>query len=128
MKKVAGNLRLYLAQYREMAAFAQFGSDLDKATQRLLTRGERLVELLKQKQYEPMPVERQIVLIYAGTNGYLDNYPVESVSKYEAQFLRFIDDKHPDIFQILREKKELTDELVKKLNAALEEFKGIFQP
>lgn len=128
MKKVAGNLRLYLAQYREMAAFAQFGSDLDKATQRLLTRGERLVELLKQKQYEPMPVERQIVLIYAGTNGYLDNYPVESVSKYEAQFLRFIDDKHPDIFQILREKKELTDELVKKLNTALEEFKGIFQP
>lgn len=128
MKKVAGNLRLYLAQYREMAAFAQFGSDLDKATQRLLTRGERLVELLKQKQYEPMPVERQIVLIYAGTNGYLDNYPVESVSKYEAQFLSFIDDKHPDIFQILRDKKELTNELVNKLNAALEEFKGIFQP
>lgn len=127
MKKVAGNLRLYLAQYREMAAFAQFGSDLDKSTQRLLQRGQRLVELLKQKQYQPLPTEKQVVLIYAGVNGYLDNYPVEVLARYEQTLYEFIENKHPDVFKILRDKKELTEELVTKLKAALEDMKGSFE-
>jgi len=127
MKKVAGNLRLYLAQYREMAAFAQFGSDLDRATQRLLQRGQRLVEILKQKQYEPMPAEKQIILIYAGTNGYLDTYPVEALARYEQSLNDFIENKHPEIFKELREKKSLSDDLISRINAALDELKKSFE-
>jgi F-type H+-transporting ATPase subunit alpha len=126
MKQVAGSLRLDLAQYREMAAFAQFGSDLDAATQRMLNRGTRLVEILKQGQYQPLPVEQQIVIIYAGTNGYLDHLPESALKKYETDLNRFLENRHPDIYEDIRAKKELTDELKTRLNSALEEFKQIF--
>ncbi|HXG17613.1 MAG TPA: F0F1 ATP synthase subunit alpha [Methylomirabilota bacterium] len=122
MKQVAGSLRLDLAQYREMAAFAQFGSDLDAATQRMLNRGTRLVELLKQGQYQPLPVEKQIVIIYAGTNGFVDHLPESALKKYEGELSRFIENRHPDIYEDIRTKKELTDDLKTRLNAALKEF------
>jgi F-type H+-transporting ATPase subunit alpha len=127
MKKIAGTLRLDLAQYREMAAFAQFASDLDASTRRQLERGQRLVELLKQGQYVPMPVERQIVVIYAGTNGYLDNVPVEAVGEYEREFLSFIDEKHPGVWKgFAEEKMALTDKVKAQLDAALKEFSTKF--
>jgi F-type H+-transporting ATPase subunit alpha len=122
MKQVAGSLRLDLAQYREMAAFAQFGSDLDAATQRMLNRGTRLVELLKQGQYQPLPVERQIVIIYAGTNGFVDHLPESALKKYEVELSRFLENRHPAIYEDIRTKRELTDELRTRLNAALKEF------
>ncbi len=128
MKQVAGTLRLELAQYRELAAFAQFGSDLDKATQMQLARGARLTELLKQAQYSPLSVEKQILIIFAGTNGFVDDYDVSVLKRYEEELYKFIEDKHPEIFQEIREKKELSDELREKMKSALEEFKGIFQP
>ncbi len=126
MKKVAGTLRLDLAQYRELAAFAQFGSDLDAATQKQLTRGARLVEILKQPQYSPLPVEKQIVIIYAGTNGYLDDLPLEKVKDFEEGLYRFIENNYPEIFTDLIEKKDLSDELKEKMNKAIEEFKKEF--
>ena len=95
MRQVAGTLRLDLAQYRELAAFAQFGSDLDKASQAQLNRGQRLVEILKQGQYSPLPVEKQILIIFAGTNGYLDDLPVEQCRKFEEELYRFVDNAHP---------------------------------
>jgi F-type H+-transporting ATPase subunit alpha len=128
MKQVAGTLRLELAQYREMAAFAQFGSDLDQATQRQLNRGVRLVELLKQGQYEPLPVEKQILIIYAGTNGFVDDLAVTALKHYEQELYSFIESKHPDIFADILKKRELDNDLRSKMNAALEEFKGIFKP
>ncbi|HXV47324.1 MAG TPA: F0F1 ATP synthase subunit alpha [Candidatus Binatia bacterium] len=127
MKQVAGTLRLELAQYREMAAFAQFGSDLDAATQRQLNRGARLVELLKQNQYQPLPVERQVLIIYAGTNGFVDELPLAALKKYEQELYSFVDSKHPDVFADILKKRELDGELRGKLNKALEEFKGIFK-
>jgi F-type H+-transporting ATPase subunit alpha len=127
MKQVAGTLRLELAQYREMAAFAQFGSDLDQATQRQLNRGSRLVELLKQGQYEPLPVERQILIIYAGTNGFVDELPLTVLKKYEQELYSFIESKHPDIYDDILKKRELDSDLRAKLNKALEEFKGVFK-
>jgi F-type H+/Na+-transporting ATPase subunit alpha len=127
MKQVAGTLRLELAQYREMAAFAQFGSDLDQATQRQLSRGSRLVELLKQGQYQPLPVEKQILIIYAGTNGFVDELPLTALKKYEQELNSFIESKHPDIFADILKKRELDGDLRAKLNKALEEFKGIFK-
>ena len=128
MKQVAGTLRLELAQYREMAAFAQFGSDLDQATQRQLNRGSRLVELLKQGQYQPLAVERQILIIYAGTNGFVDELPLTALKKYEQELNSFIESKHPDIFADILKKRELDGDLRAKLNKALEEFKGVFKP
>jgi F-type H+-transporting ATPase subunit alpha len=128
MKQVAGTLRLELAQYREMAAFAQFGSDLDQATQRQLNRGARLVELLKQGQYQPLPVEKQILIIYAGTNGFVDDLPVTALKKYEQELYSFIEGRHPDIFADILKKRELDGDLRAKLTKALEEFKGIFKP
>jgi F-type H+-transporting ATPase subunit alpha len=128
MKQVAGTLRLELAQYREMAAFAQFGSDLDQATQRQLNRGSRLVELLKQGQYEPLPVEKQVVIIFAGTNGFIDDLPPTALKKYENELYSFIESKHPDIFADILKKRELDNDLRAKLKNALEEFKGIFKP
>jgi F-type H+/Na+-transporting ATPase subunit alpha len=127
MKQVAGTLRLELAQYREMAAFAQFGSDLDQATQRQLNRGSRLVELLKQGQYEPLPVEKQILIIYAGTNGFVDELPLTVLKKYEQELYSFIEAKLPDIYDDILKKRELDSDLRAKLNKALEEFKGIFK-
>ncbi len=127
MKQVAGTLRLELAQYREMAAFAQFGSDLDQATQRQLNRGARLVELLKQGQYEPLPVERQILIIYAGTNGFVDELPLTALKKYEQEIYSFIESKHPDIFADILKKRELDGDLRAKITKALEQFKGAFK-
>ena len=127
MKQVAGTLRLELAQYREMAAFAQFGSDLDQATQRQLNRGSRLVELLKQGQYQPLPVEKQVLIIYAGTNGFVDELPLPALKKYEQELDSFIESKHPDIFADILKKRELDGDLRAKMTKALEEFKGIFK-
>jgi F-type H+-transporting ATPase subunit alpha len=122
MRQVAGTLRLDLAQYRELAAFAQFGSDLDKSTQAQLNRGQRLVEILKQPQYRPLAVEKQVTIIYAGTNGYLDPVPVPDVLAYEQELYRFLETRHPGILQGIAEKKQLDDQLKTDLNAALTEF------
>ncbi len=123
MKSVAGSLRLDLAQFRELETFTRFGSDLDKATQRQLERGKRLVEVLKQPQYQPMPAERQIMILYAGSKGFLDEHPVESISEYETQMLEFMEKEHREILDEIREKKEISEELDKKLFYALEKFK-----
>ena len=128
MKKVAGMLRLTLAQYRELAAFAQFGSDLDKETQRQLHIGERLVEILKQGQYQPLAVERQVLLILAATRDYLNDYQLDAIGKYEAELYDFVENNYPDIFRDIRDQKQLTDEIEEKIKKALEEFKTIFKP
>jgi F-type H+/Na+-transporting ATPase subunit alpha len=134
MKKIAGSLRLELAQYRELAAFSQFGSDLDKSTQEILARGARLTELLKQGQYEPMPVEKQIVQIYAGTqkdkNGvvWIRNVEVSDVPRYMKELIEFIETRHPEVLKVLREKKDLSDDVRAMLDRALEEFKDVFRP
>ena len=126
MKQVAGTLRLALAQYREMAAFAQFGSDLDAATQRQLNRGARLVEILKQPQYKPMPVEKQVVVIYAANNGYVDGYPVGAVRRFETELLSFMESKHAQLLGDLKAKKAIDADLEGRIKSALEEFKGQF--
>ncbi len=127
MKQVTGSLRLDLAQYREMAAFAQFGSDLDKATQAQLARGSRLVEILKQPQYKPLPVEKQILIIFAGTNGYLDMYPESVLQRFEAELSSYVDAKYSEILKEIREKKTIDAELEKKVKNLLEDFKGQFK-
>ncbi|HZN54553.1 MAG TPA: F0F1 ATP synthase subunit alpha [Candidatus Polarisedimenticolaceae bacterium] len=127
MKQVAGTLRLSMAQYREMAAFAQFGSDLDKATQDQLARGQRLVEVLKQGQYEPVPVERQIVMIYAGTNGFLDDIDVRDVGPFEAHLNGYLDLHHGDLLSSIAAKKTLDDDIKKAMGAALEACKAEFK-
>jgi F-type H+-transporting ATPase subunit alpha len=126
MRTVAGTLRLDLAQYRELAAFAQFGSDLDKATQAQLTRGERMVEILKQGQYQPLPVERQVAIIYAGTNGYLDDLPATSMREFETGLYAFLDAKYADMIHDLRMKFELTDPIETRLKQAIEAYKAEF--
>jgi len=122
MKKVAGTLRLDLAQYRAMEAFAQFASDLDATSRAQLERGRRLVELLKQDQYVPLPVERQVLIVFAGVNGYTDKLPVESLRDYETELYRFIGDKHPDIFETIKKTRDISDELKKKIEQTLVEF------
>jgi F-type H+-transporting ATPase subunit alpha len=126
MKQVAGTLRLDLAQYRELAAFSQFGSDLDKATLAQLNRGQRMVELLKQDQYSPLPVEQQILVIFAGTNGYVDEVPVESVKKFEQELLRFATSKYASLLGEIATKKQIDDEMKARVKAAIEEFKKSF--
>jgi F-type H+-transporting ATPase subunit alpha len=126
MKQIAGSMRLDLAQYRDLAAFAQFGSDLDKASLAQLNRGKHLVEILKQNQYQPLPVEKQIAIIFAGTQGYLDDLPVEQCSKFEDELYRFIDNAHPSLWNEIRTKKALDDDLRGKLKGAVEEFKARF--
>ncbi len=121
MKQVAGTLRLDLAQYRELAAFAQFGSDLDEATQKQLNRGERLVELLKQPQYNPLPMEKQVLALFAGTKGMLDELPVTSIQDFEKALYEFTEQKYPQIYEELREKQEISDELAKKMEKAINE-------
>jgi F-type H+-transporting ATPase subunit alpha len=128
MKQVAGSLRLDLAQFRELEAFAQFGSDLDKVTQAQLARGTRLVEILKQPQYQPMPVNKQIAVIFAGTNGYLDEYDPRMLAEYERQLLSHLETNYPDILQDIEEKKEISSDTNAKLRKVLDEFKGIFTP
>jgi F-type H+-transporting ATPase subunit alpha len=127
MKKVAGRLRLDLAQYRELEAFTKFGSDLDKTTLQQLTRGARLVEILKQGQYSPYPVEKQVVVIYAGTNGYMDEIPVAEVSRYEKELLETVEMKHQDLLDTIRETKELSDENTSKLKKILEDYTNSFK-
>ncbi len=126
MKQVAGRLRLELAQYREMAAFAKFGSDLDKATQALLARGSRLTELLKQGQYVPIPVEKQVVLLFAGANGYIDDYPESALKKYEQEMIKFMETKYAGLLAEIGEKKTIDPAADEKLRKALDEFKAIF--
>ncbi|MFC1896323.1 F0F1 ATP synthase subunit alpha [Thermodesulfobacteriota bacterium] len=122
MKQVAGSLRLDLAQFRELEAFAAFGSELDAATQAQITRGQRLVEVLKQPQYQPLPVERQVTILFAGTRGFLDKYPTEVLAKYEAGVYNFIETKYPQILTGIAEKNEVTDELDQMLEKALKEY------
>ncbi len=126
MKKVAGRLRLELAQYRELAAFAQFGSDLDEATRKSLDRGQRLTELLKQPQYAPMPVEHQVAIIYAATNGYLDTVPVEKIREYENKFHAYLDNQAPKLLEALREKKEMSTEMEENLKKIISDFTKTF--
>jgi len=125
MKQVAGRLRLDLAQYRELEAFAQFGSELDQATQKQLARGARVVEVLKQPQYQPMPVERQVMIIFAVTNGYLDDVAPEDIKAWEQGFLDFMEAQHPELGQEIRTRKLLPDELAARLRAAIDEYKKI---
>ena len=124
MKAVAGSLRLDLAQYREMAAFAQFGSELDKATQAQLARGQRMVELLKQGQYQPMPVENQVISIFAGTNGYLDDVPVNRIRQFEEDLLAYVTREHPKVPRDIVAKGKLDDELTTDLRNMLTKFKS----
>jgi F-type H+-transporting ATPase subunit alpha len=126
MRSVAGSLRLDLAQYRSLAAFAQFGSDLDKASQAQLNRGQRLVELLKQNQFSPLPVEKQVLSIYAGVNGFLDDIPVPDVRRFEAELLSFAENAHPGVLAEIREKKEISPELKKQIESLIKEFKQRF--
>ncbi len=126
MKQVAGTLRLDLAQYRELEAFAQFASDLDEASRKQLERGMRMVEILKQPPYSPLPVEKQITIIYAGANGFLDDIPVKAINKFESELYSFIEAKYPQIFEMIRERKALDDEIKELLNKAIEEFKAGF--
>ena len=122
MRQVAGSLRLDLAQYRELAAFAQFGSDLDKATQAQLNRGRRLVEILKQPQYQPLAVERQVAIVYAATKGFIDAVAIEDVLRYELELYRFLESRHPGVLTGIAEKKILDDEIKAGLESALKEF------
>jgi F-type H+-transporting ATPase subunit alpha len=127
MRQVAGRLRLELAQYRELAAFAQFGSELDKATQRVLHRGARLVEILKQPQYQPLPVEKQVCILFAGTRGFLDEMPLEVLAQYEKELYEFIGSRYPEIYQEIKEKKEISPELEEKMKKAMSEFNEEFK-
>ncbi len=127
MKQVAGTMRLDLAQYRELAAFAQFGSDLDKATKQKLDRGARLVELLKQPQYQPMPVEQQVASMYAATRGLMDDVPVLTIRKFEAEMLDFLKNSKADILNDIKTKKALDADIEDRLKAAVAEFKKGFQ-
>jgi F-type H+-transporting ATPase subunit alpha len=136
MKEVAGMLRLDLAQYRELAKFAEFSTELDKSTQKLLARGQRMTEILKQPQYHPMPIEDQVIIIYAGVNGYLDDIPVNKCTKFEKEFLEFMHTKHKDICNLIaedakrryrkEEEKGMNEELKQKLDACIKEFKSSF--
>jgi F-type H+-transporting ATPase subunit alpha len=126
MRQVAGTLKLELAQYRELAAFAQFGSDLDKATQAQLNRGQRLVELLKQPQFQPLPFSKQILVIFAGTNGYLDDLAVEDVRDFERDLYQYTDTMNPGLLKAIADKKVLDDDLKGQMKKLLDEFKQRF--
>jgi F-type H+-transporting ATPase subunit alpha len=127
MRKVAGRLRLDLAQYRELAAFTQFGTELDEATRAQLIRGERTVEILKQEQYTPMPVEKQVMIIYVATHGYLDDLPLDSVKKFEEEFYPFMEREYPDVGHSIATTKDLDEKTEKKLNEAIAKFKEQFK-
>lgn len=126
MKQVAGSLKLFLAQYREVAAFAQFGSDLDASTKQTLARGERLTELLKQKQYSPMAVSEMVPLIFAGVNGYLDAFPVNKIGAWEADFLAHLKSNHPDILSTIEKEGQLSKELEDRLREVIGNFNKSF--
>jgi F-type H+-transporting ATPase subunit alpha len=122
MKKVAGRLRMELANYRELEAFAKFGSDLDKATQQALRRGSRLVELLKQGQYVPMPVEKQVISLFLGTNGYLDEVAIEKLQRFEREFIELMDARYPELLQAIAESKDIVKEVEEKLHVIAKDF------
>jgi F-type H+-transporting ATPase subunit alpha len=124
MKQVAGTLRIELAQYRELAAFAQFGSDLDKATQSQLERGKRLTEVLKQPQYQPMEVERQVFIIWTVTNGFADDIAVEDLKRFEDEIIKFVTASHPAVLNTIRDKKNIDDDLKASMKEAVEDFKS----
>jgi F-type H+/Na+-transporting ATPase subunit alpha len=126
MKQVAGTLRIDLAQFRELQAFSQFGSDLDKATQAQLARGQRLTEVLKQPQYKPMEVEKQVLVIWSATNGYLDDVPLDQIRRFETELLRFVENAHPGVLTAIREKKAITDDIKADLQQVLQDFKERF--
>jgi F-type H+/Na+-transporting ATPase subunit alpha len=126
MKQVAGTLRLDLAQFRELQAFAQFGSDLDKATQAQLARGQRLTEILKQPQYEPVDVEKQVLIIWSATNGYTDDIAIEDLRQFETDLLSFVEKSHPGLLTNIREKKNLTDEIKTDLHQVLKDFTDLW--
>ena len=128
MKQVGGTLKLDLAQYREMAAFAQFGSELDPSSQRLLHRGERLTEMLKQGQYDPLPMEKEVLIIFAANQGYFDKLEVSQVKPFERDLYGFMDSKHKDLLDETRTKREISDDLRKRLIVALDEFMRVFAP
>ena len=127
MKKVAGTLKLELAQYRELEAFAKFGSDLDKSTRKTLARGARLVELLKQGQYAPVTIERQVISIFLGTNGYLDDIPVADIKRYEKEILEYFEVKYNDVLETIKKEKQLLDSTVDSIKKAAEEFNAVFK-
>ena len=126
MRQVAGTLKLELAQYRELAAFAQFGSDLDKATQAQLNRGQRLVEILKQDQFSPLPFSKQILIIFAGTGGFLDDMPVDQVREFEKELYKFVDTTNPGLLRTIMEKKILDDSLKQEMAKVIKECKQQF--
>jgi F-type H+-transporting ATPase subunit alpha len=128
MRKVAGSLKLDMAQFRELEAFAAFGSDLDKTTLKQLERGRRLVEILKQPQFQPMSAEKEVAILFAGSNGFLDKWPEDAIADYEKQMLEFFNSKYADILSDIKEKGDISEETDGKLKKALEEFEGIFQP
>jgi F-type H+-transporting ATPase subunit alpha len=127
MKKVAGTLRTEMAQFRELEAFAQFGSDLDKSTQRQLNRGRRLVQVLKQPQFKPMPAEKEVMILFAAARGYLDEWPETAVSEYENQMLEFMESKHHELLREIKNTGEINNELDYNLIKALDEFRGLFK-
>jgi len=127
MRQVAGRLRLDLAQYRELAAFAQFGSELDKATQAQLNRGQRMVEILKQDQFAPLPVERQILIVFAGVNGHVDDLPAEAIQRFEQGLIRFVETRYPEIYRELSAKREIGEDLRRKIEQAIREYKEEFK-
>jgi F-type H+-transporting ATPase subunit alpha len=127
MKKVAGSLKLDLAQYRELEAFAKFGSDLDKATQKTLSKGARLVELLKQGQYAPVPIEKQVISIYLGTNGYLDNIAISDVKRFEKEVLEFFEVKNNKILGIIKKERQLSDSTIAEIRKIADEFIAVFK-
>ena len=127
MRAVAGRLRIDLAQFREMAAFAMFAGELDKSTQAMLAKGERLTEILKQNQYSPLPMEKQVLIIFAATNGFLDDYPVSECRRYEKELYSFVEARHSQLLSEIAQLKELKGDLPDRLRAALEEFRGVFQ-
>jgi len=124
MKQVAGTLRLDLAQFRELQAFAQFGSDLDKATQAQLARGQRLTEILKQPQYQPMDVEKQVLVIWSATNGYTDDIAIEDIRRFETSLLKFVENSHPGLLADIRDQKSITEDIKAGLKQVLEDFKA----
>jgi F-type H+-transporting ATPase subunit alpha len=126
MRQVAGSMKLELAQYRELAAFAQFGSDLDKATQAQLNRGQRLVEVLKQKQFSPLPFSKQILIIFAGTNGFFDDLPVDQVREFEAELYKYVDATNPGLLRTIMEKKVLDDALKAEMSKVIKQSKEAF--
>ena len=126
MKKVAGPLKLDLAQYRELAAFAQFASDLDKATRDQLTRGEKTSEVLKQPQFEPLPVEKQVAILFVVTRGYLDDVPTPRIRDFELRFYRYLETERPEILGTLGETKALDDQIAEALTKAVQDFKQTF--